>query len=270
MINRFNAKINEVSKLNHAIEALQQFKCLCKNKLGNNLIGVYLHGSLAMDCYNRTYSDIDLLVIIHHNLTSHDKRQFISEIINIENNLDVRIEMSILLQESLFPLQYPIAFELHYSKDHRARYHRDASYLCENGKDDDLAAHIVVTHERGKVLYGEAITSVFPDIDRKMYLVSIRNDVADASNNIIYFPVYYCLNLCRVDYFMKENKVTSKKEAGEWALKHLPARFHHCIELALDVYISEIELETKWDQKQLTAFANTMLEAINRNIREKK
>src|SRR5262245_41963017 len=31
--------------------------------LGDNLSGVYLHGSLSMGCFNPTRSDIDLLVI---------------------------------------------------------------------------------------------------------------------------------------------------------------------------------------------------------------
>ena len=33
--------------------------------LGNNLVGVYLHGSLAMGCFNPHASDIDVLVITH-------------------------------------------------------------------------------------------------------------------------------------------------------------------------------------------------------------
>jgi predicted nucleotidyltransferase len=31
--------------------------------LGSNLVGVYLHGSLAMGCFNPHASDIDVLVI---------------------------------------------------------------------------------------------------------------------------------------------------------------------------------------------------------------
>lgn len=33
-----------------------------KDILGENLVGVYLHGSLAMGCFNPQRSDIDLII----------------------------------------------------------------------------------------------------------------------------------------------------------------------------------------------------------------
>ena len=33
------------------------------------LIGVYLHGSMAMGCFNPNKSDIDLIIVIRNNIT---------------------------------------------------------------------------------------------------------------------------------------------------------------------------------------------------------
>ena len=41
-------------------ELIEQTKGILKN----NLIGIYLHGSAAMECFNPSKSDIDLIIIV--------------------------------------------------------------------------------------------------------------------------------------------------------------------------------------------------------------
>ena len=36
-----------------------------KEILGENLVGIYLHGSLAMGCFNPQKSDIDLIIVVN-------------------------------------------------------------------------------------------------------------------------------------------------------------------------------------------------------------
>ena len=45
-----------------------------RNILGNNLAGTYLHGSLAMNCFNPKRSDVDLLVVVNSPLTVQTTR----------------------------------------------------------------------------------------------------------------------------------------------------------------------------------------------------
>jgi|GEM_PF-6933044 len=35
-----------------------------REEVGSNLVGIYLHGSLAMGCFNATTSDVDFLVVV--------------------------------------------------------------------------------------------------------------------------------------------------------------------------------------------------------------
>ncbi|MDE7183693.1 MAG: nucleotidyltransferase domain-containing protein, partial [Lachnospiraceae bacterium] len=44
--------------------------------LGSNLVGVYLHGSAAMGCFNDKKSDLDLIIVIQNDLTDAVKRQY--------------------------------------------------------------------------------------------------------------------------------------------------------------------------------------------------
>ncbi len=44
-------------------DLLKNFVTKSQKILGDNLIGIYLHGSAVMGCYNKQKSDIDLLVV---------------------------------------------------------------------------------------------------------------------------------------------------------------------------------------------------------------
>ncbi|MBQ8846878.1 MAG: nucleotidyltransferase domain-containing protein, partial [Lachnospiraceae bacterium] len=51
--------------------------------LGDNLVGVYLHGSAAMGCYNDEKSDIDLLVVIHNDMSDEEKRRYMDIVVEL-------------------------------------------------------------------------------------------------------------------------------------------------------------------------------------------
>ena len=48
---------------------LDQAVDLFKEELGDNLVGIYLHGSLAMGRFNPDTSDIDLSLVVADKLT---------------------------------------------------------------------------------------------------------------------------------------------------------------------------------------------------------
>lgn len=47
--------------------------------LKDNLIGVYLHGSLAMGCFNPKLSDVDFIVVVERKLSVDEKKERIEE-----------------------------------------------------------------------------------------------------------------------------------------------------------------------------------------------
>ena len=46
-----------------------------------DLTGIYLHGSLAMGCFNPNKSDIDLIIVIKNNITDIQKLQFMNHVV---------------------------------------------------------------------------------------------------------------------------------------------------------------------------------------------
>ena len=56
----------------------EKFVNRSKEILGSNLVGIYLHGSAAMGCFNAEKSDIDLLVVINNDLAEEDKLRYMN------------------------------------------------------------------------------------------------------------------------------------------------------------------------------------------------
>jgi streptomycin 3"-adenylyltransferase len=213
-------------------------------QLADQLIGVYLHGSLAMGCFNPSRSDLDLLVVTHDGMPAQIKRAIV-ELLLETSQAPAPIEISFLQRADLHPWRHPAPFDLHYSESWRDRYARDlASGAWQTwdggqGHDPDLAGHVMVTRRRGICLYGEAISDVFPEVPPQDYVDSIRIDVGEALDAIAENPVYAVLNACRTCAYLREGHVFSKDEGGVWALRSLPAEHQGVVATALALYRGE-------------------------------
>lgn len=236
---------------------LNEILAVFKDELHDNLVGVYLHGSLAMDCFNPNKSDVDVLVVCETEISNDIKMSIIKRLLEVTSGNANQLEMSIVLKKYASTFVYPTPFELHYF---HPQYLEDENYICGGPgfEDYDLAAHMMITYHRGRKLFGEEIKTIFKPIKRDYYIQSIMNDIEDAQQGIIKNPVYFTLNLCRVLLYIKEEKISSKKEGGLWGTKNLPSEFQTIVRESLDVYIGRTS-ETNLDNDELLQFANWML-----------
>lgn len=62
-------------------DLLGQLTDKTRDVMRENLVGIYLHGSLAMDCFHPDKSDIDLLVVVRHRLPDKQKRRYMDMIV---------------------------------------------------------------------------------------------------------------------------------------------------------------------------------------------
>ncbi|QAT39862.1 nucleotidyltransferase domain-containing protein [Clostridium sp. JN-9] len=154
----------------------------------NNLVGIYLHGSMAMRCFNPTKSDIDILVVVENEITNLQKKMFMDVIVALNDNAPSKgIEMSVVRSKHCKNFVYPTPFDLHFSNMHLTWYKSNPiEYVKKmNGIDRDLAAHFVIIKNRGIVLYGKEISNVFGDIPSETYLDSIKNDIINSEDEVI-------------------------------------------------------------------------------------
>ncbi|SUY48176.1 nucleotidyltransferase family protein [Clostridium putrefaciens] len=211
----------------------------------NNLVGIYLHGSMAMGCFNAMKSDIDILVVVENVITDLQKKIFMDIIVALNDNAPAKgIEMSLVRSEYCKNFVYPTPFDLHFSTMRLNWYKSDYKDYIEkmNGTDHDLAAHFVITKNRGIVLYGKAISDVFGEIPAETYFDSIKSDISDSQDEVIDNPIYIILNLCRVLAYEKDKLVLSKKEGGEWGIKNIDGIYQGLIKEALACYSSDQDM----------------------------
>ena len=212
--------------------------------LGDSLVGVYLHGSAVMGCFNPQKSDIDLIIVADRPLSDSVKRAYMDMVVRFNARAPEKgIEMSVVLREVCRPFVYPTPFELHFSVSHLKWYEDDpGDYIRKmRGEDKDLAAHFTIIRKRGKCLYGLPVEEVFAEVPHRDYMDSIRNDIAEAPERITEDTLYLTLNLARVLAYQEEGLVLSKKEGGEWAAARLPAEYRPLIEEALREYTGNTE-----------------------------
>lgn len=86
------------------------------------------------------------------------------------------IEMSVVLGRYAREFQYPTPFEVHYSELYKGKYLKNNNFICGNGVDKDLAAHMTMVYHRGICLYGKEIKDAFVKIPKKYYVDSILFD----------------------------------------------------------------------------------------------
>lgn len=244
-------------------DLLCRFTQMSKAILGENLAGIYLHGSAAMGCFQPRKSDLDLLVIVKEQIPDTAKAAFMENVIKLnEDAPDKGLELSLVKREFCNPFVYPTPFELHFSRAHLEWYKTDPGDYIEKmqGTDKDLAAHFTITRRYGIVLWGEAIEDVFGEVPPEAYRDSILEDVRDAREDISGNPLYVTLNLCRVSGYLREGLILSKKAGGEWGLKKLPDDFHELIRDAL--YCYETGDEMRAGREVLLQFAEYILSEI--------
>ena len=91
--------------------------------LGENLAGVYLHGSAAMGCFNPVKSDLDLLAVVRETPDDACKRAYMDMVTELsarmpENGTHGGIEMSMVRTS---PLLHPACLD--YRTEKRAIGH---------------------------------------------------------------------------------------------------------------------------------------------------
>ncbi|WP_127529443.1 aminoglycoside adenylyltransferase domain-containing protein [Paenibacillus kobensis] len=239
---------------------LHQLSARFSEILKENVVGVYLHGSLAMGGFNPDRSDMDLLVVIQHKLTKEVQQQLAKMLLAAHDELPGGggFELSVILESVVTDFIYPTPFEFHYSGYHREKYRTDEDYICGGFTDPDLAAHLTVIYHRGRTIIGKPIHSLFQPIKRDYYIQSIMNDIEEAPKSIVDSPVYYTLNLCRVLMYMREGAVSSKEEGGEWGIATIP-QYAVVIAGCLNQYRGEENVDNNVPSSEYIRFAEYML-----------
>lgn len=215
--------------------------------LGDNLMGVYIHGSICLGCFQPTHSDLDVLVVTHRPLDKVTRFELMKGFLALHQK-PIPIEMSILSYTDIHPWKHPTPYQFHFSEYWRENYERMVSDYDMNfwdfkepATDGDLACHITLTSQQGICLYGPPISEVFPAVPEADFWNSIYWGIEYFEKLEGELLVTGLLTLIRIWSFKEMKVILSKSQAGEWSLARLPATYHSIVQNAVDVYNSASE-----------------------------
>jgi len=180
--------------------------------VGEDLVGVYLHGSAAMGAFVPSRSDVDILAVSRATLATTLKLAVTDALSEIALRCPgVGLEMSIVtLDSAITPSDRP-AFELHVNTHEHKVVDGDG-----HPGDPDLIAHFAMVRARGVAVLGPPAEDVIAPVDRHRLLRSLADDLASAIDGGM--GAYAVLNACRALRLVRESVQCSKPEGGRWAL----------------------------------------------------
>jgi predicted nucleotidyltransferase len=206
--------------------------------LGQHLLGIYLHGSLALGGFQPGRSDIDVIVVTAQRIGLETKCRCMELLLRI-SRMPCPLDIRFLVELDLFPYQHPLLCDLHYHESWRENYQQELGtgiWKHWNGSaqhDPDLTVHLTVLHRYGICLYGKPLAEVFPPVPERDVRAAIVKDVQLAQGEPLYDPISFVLNACRACAYLQNDAILSKDAGGLWGLAHLPEQYHPLIGQAL-------------------------------------
>lgn len=220
-----------------ANEILHLLQTAVQRILGEQLLGMYLHGSLSNGGFDE-HSDIDI-VFVTKNEVSEDMFSALHamhlEMAKLDSPWAHQLEVSYIPQHSLRRFDRSDMLHPHLDRGRGEVLHRMAH-------ESDWVIQRFVLRERGVIITGPhpitLIDPISPDDLRRaivevlpLWLGPILEQPSQISKRG--YQSFFVLSLCRIFYTLKYGEIVSKAAAANWALEALDAKWKELIERAL-------------------------------------
>ncbi len=252
--------INQINKLVN----------IWKKYVNDELVGIYLHGSIALNAFNPKSGDIDILVVVNNSLDIKTKLSIAKEIIEIDQK-PCPLEMSAILLKDAKEWKTPGNCVFHYSDFWTEKYQEKLAnqkaecYVVDNEfPDADVTSYIKLIGQSGIVLYGKEIFDVFGDISDDDFWAAISADIDDYDFHA-YNPRYFASNvliLGRILSFKKEKRILSKYDGGLWMIENVPEQLSYLPKLAMKIWYEDEQCELP--ESDLDKLGSYLIEEIKK------
>ena len=212
--------------------------------LVENFVGFYLHGSLALGGFNPARSDINIVVVTKQRIGIEARRVLVSLLLRV-SKMPCPVSIHFLAQQSIFPLQLPLPYDLYYNETTRDQAQQDVrndTWKHWNDSieyDADLTIILPVLQQQGISLTGEPPSNTLPAVSEHAFRDALVAKIQAAQHEPLHDPISFVLNACRVSAYLQDRVMLSKDAGGIWGLTSLPQRYHPLIQQLLALYRSE-------------------------------
>jgi len=230
------------------------------NIIGNNLVGLYLTGSLTYGDFDLGSSDIDFLAIMNQRLAAEKFEQIKSmheQIGKTHPKWAKRMEGSYITKAMLEEAPPPKK-----PSTPRPYFNEGKFWQPDPVYGNEWTINLHVLYERGISLIGPDVRTVINPVSietvreaSKMdlyeeWIPKLRDDIFFQNSH---YQAYLILTLCRILYRAGHNGVASKKVASTWVKKELGEPWSGLIEKA-ENWHHGVELDSAEETKKFIKF----------------
>lgn len=205
-------------------ELLADLLARLNDELGNQVVGVYLFGSLATGEFEPEASDIDIIVLTSSALTAEQLERLRNvhlEIARLHPRWDNRIE-------AIYAIASAAAG---YTQEHDLAVISPGEPFQVKRSEGDWLINRYVAREYGKPLTGPPLSTLLPPVPDSILQANIRRNAAEwrewiTKTELIYqrrYQGHMIVTMCRELFrFRHHGQIASKRQAVRWAMEELP------------------------------------------------
>src|SRR5579862_6334174 len=201
--------------------------------IGENLVGLYLYGSLTRRAFNSERSDVDCIAVVRRDLNAAEFKRLREwmALAAKSNPWVLRLQMSVLTRDEILI--------------NNSRYCLYQFGKLKRGRSDGNPIIWINVLESGRTLFGPAPKTFVPTITRETFRAALVREVNYIRDELIekrdsewrdvpFYRAYATMTLCRILYSHAKGGVVSKPQAVRWALRNLDRKWHPMIVRAFE------------------------------------
>lgn len=238
-------KLVGIDNLPHDVKVqIDSVTAVWQKHLGQDLVGVYLHGSIALNAFCPESGDIDILVVVKDSISIEKKLAIAKDMVSLDGN-PRPLEMSAITERDAFTWKTPGNCVFHYSDYWTDKYVKrfadpaeEVYVVDQEFPDADVTSYIKLLHQSGIVLYGKPVAEIFAEVSDEDFwnAISAEAEEYEFDNlNERYFASNILI-LGRILSFKIEHKILSKYDAGLWMIEYVPEALKYLPERAMKVW----------------------------------
>lgn len=254
---------------NEIEEQVSQCIYLLRDVLGQDLLGVYLYGSLIVGGLQK-YSDIDIFVVADRPTTYEERAKLIAHLLQIsgvyQKSSKPPIEMSIVVKSEINPWHYPPKFDFQYGEWLRTEFESGNIEPWPTKEMPDIALLITQLLLANKILLGPSPDQLLCKIPYRDFLaatkaahVGLMAELHSDTRNVL-------LTYARIWRTVETDTISTKPDAAVWAMNYMPEEYKRVMRRACAICMGE-ENEY-WDDIMtlIQPCAEYMVREINKSI----
>ncbi len=236
------------------------------NILHNNLIGVYLWGSLTYQAFDERCSDVDCIVVTRRDINEGEFSalgHWFEKSLK-KNRWTGKLDMRFVIDDEFLDKTSKCC-GFHFGK------------LVRHGSDGNPIIWINIG-QSGITLWGKSAKEIAPQVTAQclneallLELEYLKEDLAanasDNSDLAFFHNSYAVLTACRIFYTARNATLVSKDEASIWAMQETPKKWHSVIKTAKENRLVGKGLKTaklENDAMDFVCFVETQINSFSK------